>query len=269
MKALFKNKKLMTGIIATMIGVTILLAGLTLAWFTSSGSTSTNNVTMGSLDVTAKVHNYNTIVAQPGIDIPDQLASVQNLGTLPALAKLTFDVQINNGSGWGPAAPGLVEVDFQVEGSKWAVDEDGKPVTVHEMGFWTHANGESFYSWGTYDGDLYVAMQGNDRLHFAYTVTPKGGPTGMGNDYQGAEIRVLVKWEATQLWADGAIFDTFGIDYFDIDWFVDLYDVFLPDLTVFSFPIGGPPNYAARYAETLENMPNSSFKSFVVDMLGA
>ena len=138
-------------------------------------------------------------------------------------------------------------------------------LTVHEMGLWTHANGQSFYSWGTYNGDIYVAMQGNDKLHFAYTITPSGN---MGNEYQGAQIRVLVHWEATQLWADGTILDTFGMEFDDIDWYADINDVFLPDMTVFSLPIGGP-NYAARYAETLESMPESSFKSFVIKMLGA
>jgi len=42
MKKLFKNKKLMAGVITVMVGITILLAGIAYAWFFGSGIDETN-----------------------------------------------------------------------------------------------------------------------------------------------------------------------------------------------------------------------------------
>ena len=255
MKVLFGNKKTAAGIVATMVGVTVLLAGLSLAWFTSTGSTASNNVTMRNLDVIADVHNYQTLVAQPGIDVPDQVGYVQNLGNLPTLVKLSFDVSIERADGT-PGDPALVNVAWQIEGSngRQINDGTGNMIEVHPMGFWMHSNNIDVYMWGEYDGDIYVAMQGPDKLHFAYTIATDG--QNMGNEYQGAKIQVAVKWEATQLWADGAIYDTFGIDFDDISWFADSHGVFLPGLTVFSLPIDG----GNSAADLLDSIPDSSFR---------
>lgn len=268
MKKLFKNKKITTGIVATTAGVTVLLASLSLAWFISSGSVAANTITMGTLDVTASLGAHEIGVSEPGMDHYNQIGKIQNLGNLPTLVKLSLDSEITMADGTAGNA-GLVDLELQLAGSdgKFVPSGFGYDVKAHELGMWFDFDKNNVYMWGELDGDIYIAMQGDDELHFAYTVDTDG--RNMGNEYQESSINVSVEWEATQLNRDGAIEDVFGIDIRDINWLPGFIEAGTePGFVMFSAPTGSAADRAAQViANVLEDLPECGYRTLLESIL--
>ena len=268
MKKIFKNKKMTTGAIVLMTGVTILLAGLTLAWFTSTGSTATNTITMGTLDITAELGNYQIDNAEPGMDYYNQIGKVQSLGSIPALVKLSLNTEITMADG-AAGDPNLVTNELQIGGTNGRSVSSGMgyDIKAHELGMWFDFDKNYIYMWGELNGDIYIAIQGPDALHFAYTVDTDG--KNMGNDYQGASIDVSVEWEATQLLSNGAIEDIFGIDINDINWYPGFVEAGEPGFVAFSEPMGGGSRAAQVLASVIEDLPECGYKTLLESVLAA
>jgi len=209
MKAIFRNKRLTTGAIAIMVGVTILLAGIAFAWFTSSGSSTPGTVTMGTLIVEADFLSedfVSTIPLYPGMTYPwleDLRVSVQSKGTLAALAQLDLNAVVTLAGAQEPkASTEAVIAELLVDGN----DDDLLP-----LGLWLDANDPDPTKWATYiwmydekdPNVIYVSLDGNRELEFGFSVVTVGEK--MGNEYQGAKIDVNLAYEGVQMLPDAAI----------------------------------------------------------------
>ena len=250
---LFKNKKVMSGIIASMVGVAILMTGMTFAWFTSSGSVS-NDFTMGTLEVQGGLVNAEFPVMYPGEVKVNNIGWIQNTGNLAAFAELDLIVEVILANGTVLTNPDVVTVEIQKEGNVLL----GSGQKVHPLGFWYREDGTDFYIWGKGPNDkLFVTMEGNDRLHFAYTVKTDG--PGMGNEFMGATVRVRLAWRATQALPE-VTKDFFGFYFDDIDW--DYFDAYvgLPASVPFGLSLRTP---AERFAETLSRIPAGAYRDLV------
>ena len=216
MKKLFKNKKLMAGVITVMVGITILLAGIAYAWFFGSGIDETNATgetddmdVVCSLDADTEVF-YRAIVPGDEMDgigwIQPEGLKVWN-GSTGMLVKLNFDeIQLTDAA--GDPVPLLADSsDPTTAVITLGLKEDGyyddyiDMQTAFPMGCWygTDANGDwVMYQWCKGDdGDYYVEIFGNDTLHFGYTVEASG--RYMTNKYRNVDIDLNFSWNWIQL----------------------------------------------------------------------
>jgi len=273
-----KNKKMMTGLITSLVGLTILLTGLTLAWFTSSGSVFNKTIKAGSFEVIATLSPTEFGLTYPGDDLRDNIGTVRKTGNLPALAKLEFVIEAviksdDNGkplpqSEWYTVKnPDDIYVVVQEDGAKKThyIPGYGTVVEVlaHKLGDWVRPDFSRWYHWGKGpDGNYYVVIDGDDTLRFAYTLESDGAK--IGNKYQNAAIDVKLDWLATQLMPDEAIEDVLGLGYTDIDWF-DYY-LELPFPVPFSF---GGSTYADSLAKRIDSLPESAYRTFLEGRLAS
>jgi hypothetical protein len=274
MKTLLKNKRTMAGTIAILFGLTILLVGLSQAWFTSSGSELGSTIVMGDLKVIAELEDEEITLAYPGVDYQDLLGAVQlQEGSLDALVKLSFstEVTIKSDSDGYPLDeddwytlnnPDVVKVTFQEDG---ATNSSGG-VLANPFGIWLNNDDLTSYLWAKDSGgDTYVWMGGYDILHFAYTVDTVGAD--MGNVYKNAVIKVSVNWQAVQSIPDGAIMNEFGIAppvEASFEFYEDVIITYPDDTTIFSpFVIGIGPELsnAEKLGAIADKLPESALKN--------
>ena len=269
---IFNNKKMMSGVIATLVGLTILLTGLTYAWFTSSGSVLNNTMKVGALEVITTLDPTEFGIVYPGAIIKDNIGRVRRAGNLPTLAQLKFvlDVQIRSDENGKPLPENLWYTVTNPDDIRVVVQEDGavrphfipgygvvNEVLAHKMGDWVRPDFSVWYHWGKGpDGNYYVVLDGSDNLRFAYSVEAKGKE--MGNKYMNAAIDVKVDWKATQLYPDEAIEDVFGLGYNDVNWFD--YFLELPYPVPFTTE---SPTYAQKLAERIEGLPECAYRTFL------
>ena len=282
----FKNKKMMTGIIASLVGVSILMTGLTLAWFTSTGNVSSNDINLGTLKVVGELLTTNEVNMLPGVSIDNNIGWIQNLG-MDALAQLKFDIEVTKKSTLdadGNAVPidnpddyikvvNPPEVWLEIQEDGYATPAIGPfpaEVIAHPLGVWMRdasADGTmEFYTWakvGAPDNRLFVAMGGNDKLHFAYSIKNNGA--AMNNSWQGATVNVKFTWDAIQISPDAAIFDRFGANLSDILFWELPGVVFLTasdasPFQPFNIVIQTP---AERFAAKVASMPEGAFKTYI------
>ena len=212
MKTLLKNKRLISGLVATTLGVAILVMSLSFAWFTSDGSAA-NTITLGSLKVTGGFYSLNEQGDQnyPGTQYyHDQAAWLKKDGNLQGFVQLdmygilTQDPALGNGSGkvdW---------VSIKEEGVPAFTNSAGVdiPAKAHELGVWYNLANDDCYTWfiGA-DGKYYVEIDGNDRIHVGYDVDI---PTDLGNAWQGAALEIKFDWLAVQARPQEAAVEVFG-----------------------------------------------------------
>ena len=277
MRVLFGSKKLRTGVIATLVGVAILLTGLTYAYFSSRGSADVGKVTVGSLRVVATLEDADDAFMGPGYTQDGFIGTIQNKGTLEALTKIDFGYNITiksdgNGDPLDPAdyypAPAdqqYIKVRLLEEGYQSPVDEDRY---AHELGLWiNNTNGNSYIWTNGADGNCYIIMVGSDVLHFAYEIVVEGDAPF---DYMDADIAITLDYVASQLVPDAAVMETFGIA--DIDTFLDYdyYDgfvVFDPagyGTTIRPFIVTDPVSLAI---DRISQMQDSSIKTQLLEIL--
>jgi len=278
MRAIYSSKKLMVGLITILLGVSILMTGISYAWFTSSGISKANILTVKDGDIVgeikAEIGAEELRITYPGEVIPDLIGRAYSTGGLPVLMKLDLSATIRMLDG-SPGDSNLVTVDFQPGGTIGGSTNSGfipiYSTIAYPMGTWI--NGSSHYRWGEYNGSIYVAISGTDMLHFAYTVRTNG--QAMGNEYQNATIHVNLKWESTQLLADGAIYDVFGgISSNDINWFSPIINAgdlgFVPANPFSPFSIGldsEEPELTALLADIIAGLPQCSYRTSLVELL--
>lgn len=252
----FSNIEVMSGLIASLLGVTILLTSLTLAWPVSSDS-ATNDIKFGSLKVEAGLLEYQHPIMEPGEDKRNNIGWVQNLGNLPVIARLDFTVQVELSDGTVLMNPREVSVKLQENGTTYSFT--GTP--AKPFGLWYREDNFNYYAWFKGPDDkLYVVMDGSDRLNFAYTISTDDG--AIEPEFQDAVVRVELEWKATQVWSDAAITDMLAHDFDDI--IQGAYHAFLEIPFVVS-PLSlaaEAKTPAERFAEKLERMPEGAFKDF-------
>ncbi|MCL2151890.1 MAG: hypothetical protein FWH57_02855 [Oscillospiraceae bacterium] len=221
MKKLMKNKRTITGLVAMTLGVAILLMGLSLAWFTSSGGGTVNTIELGTLivDGDLEIEDAGLVFNYPGTEVYyEGVAWIKNVGSLNALCQLDIKTTIYDADAqgvvtWGPvedATKARVEI---IEDETTFINDPFGAATVlkktHELGTWGiyyPLSGDfDSYNWlvGA-DGKYYVQMFGNDDLHFAYNLILDPslyGDSTVANpkaDYQGSFVDVQLKWNAVQ-----------------------------------------------------------------------
>jgi len=180
MKTLLKNKKLISGLLALMLGVAILVMSLSLAWFVSEDDDVSGTITIGSLGIVVTL--VDQLDASDPIDIyPEteyyfnQLAKVQKKGSIDAFVQINFQaIEAANG---GIVPP----VDFTVlEAGIPPIAGIPAPARAYPLGLWSDSNYITDYAWyAGADGRYYVEMMGspggaafyaNDELHFGYNI---------------------------------------------------------------------------------------------------
>ena len=198
MKKLMKNKRMISGLVATTLGVAILLMSLSLAWFTTSGGGKVNEIVLGKLDIEGELDfEPEEVYLYPGTPTYfNQVAYIQNTGTLNALCQLDIKTTIDKVG--LPLTNPLIYTKIVEDATYDNYDPSIKK--THELGTWGMYDPDegvfTSYNWlkGA-DGKYYIEMFGNDELHFAYDfILDKD----LGNDYQAAPIKVQLTWEAIQ-----------------------------------------------------------------------
>lgn len=271
---ILKNKRMLTGLIASLIGLSVLMTGLSLAWFTNSGAQPNSGVDLSTLGVTVGLQKESFGIMYPGQNYIDNIASIRNYGNIQTLVQLDLiaDVLIRSDADGNPlpesqyytirAPKELFTIVEQEKGASRLIGFDGgKPVyetLAHPLGDWFKPDFSSWYHWGVLDGKLYVAMDGNDELRFAYTIDTNGKE--MGNLYQNAVVSVKVEWLATQYIPDAAIKDVLGIDFNDVKWFEEVR--VLDGVGPFSLV-----RYADALAERIAGLPDCSYRRFLENKL--
>jgi hypothetical protein len=204
MKAILKNKKLMTGAIAIMVGVTILLGGMTFAVWANPGTPEAATIDFENPEI--------KVIADP-IDLWR--------GLVPGATAIARAEIQPSGINFDPIQFGvLIGFDFEVMVTKAApnsvpavspavtatVVPDGiiDPVTgdyeVYPLGTWLHIADDgqfNFYVWAhNEDGDVYVFVHGDNDLQFAYGVHADLYLTD--NSYRGATVDLAFNYEYVQ-----------------------------------------------------------------------
>ena len=266
MKKLLSNKKVMSGVVASLVGVSVLLTGLTLAWFTDGGRADIGTATLGKFGVKLTAAEVPLdIFNQPGVEFRNELATIQNTEDIFAIAKISLDATVD-----GDVSSNLVSL-WQKDGAVEVYEGVLEKRNALPLGMWMSASG-GFYNWGyDADGNVYVELGGKDVLDFAYTLKALGT---MDNTYQGKEVKVELVMEATQGTFDEAIKQELGIDRKDIKWYLDepFEDKFdeglcvlaeglrwflLPEKTR-SFSAASSFDPVQRLAEVIESLPVES-----------
>ncbi|MCP1101397.1 hypothetical protein M2454_001133 [Aequitasia blattaphilus] len=202
-KAVFSNKVLL---IVAAVALTMAAAvGFTYAWFTTSVNMGNTSVNMGRLQVEATFPTEDeAVVYEPGLEV-EKSGSLKNTGSMASFVKVTIEPTVikrsdENGNPTTPSAPitddpNVLQIfDDSLLGYKMEGEEGA----------------DSFYWYKDGEGNYYVLMDGNAAPDVNYTVAFNG--SGMGNDYQGAEIIISGNWKATQA-LEQAIVDEFGVDF--------------------------------------------------------
>jgi len=202
MKKLLKSKKILIAIAATALGIGVLLAGLTGAWWyiLPTGEPDTVDYEMGKLDIAVTLDAASgTVVYQPGDTAWAGGATVENIGNIDAFVKLDFGVY--------EGTTLVSDINFGI-----AFDEDEENFAV-EDGYAT------FYKSTATPPSYYLAIAAGAKVTFTDCIELKfiGGETGspfkdkdaqgpnndgtvgMNNSYMEKTYSVALDWAATQV----------------------------------------------------------------------
>jgi len=236
MKTLLKNKRLISGLVALMLGVAILVMSLSLAWFTSEDEDTSGTITIGSLKVYTELIDLYPDDSNPNDAYPEsehykwQLAKLWKKGSIDAFVQINLEAVL-------PAQAGP---DVEVPPVELVIREDGIPngaprndpdvmagthghgARAYPLGLWMDLDGECSYAWfiGA-DGKYYVEMCGagknyaNDELHIGYSILfPEDKLTNPKyNDLEEPyQFDVNLKVKGVQAFPETARIDYFGAD---------------------------------------------------------
>ena len=176
MKTLLKNKKLLSGLVATMLGVAILVMSISLAWFTSEDKADAGPISLGSFGVKTLLEPIEDLGGKwgfPGSDVYyNQVGKVWKLGSIDGFVKVQLTI--------------AGETDYV--GPIYAqIKEDGVPGRAYPLGIWIEdpdyveqngapKPGDKLVAYMWYigqDGEYYVEIigePGDDELHFGYDI---------------------------------------------------------------------------------------------------
>jgi len=207
MKKLFRNKKVFVGAVTIMIGVSLLMAGLSYAWFNLSGAgDNTNVITIGAIEIEAEVEANNTVLNATVDTVWDQEGYVKNNGSTDAFVKLIFSAETTKTYGLD-GKPIANPNDYTVD-----LNDVNVSVVLQSAGLdgvWYYQN----LSTGKFE--YFVNLAGGANYDFLYAVM--FDLANMEADYMGAQIKINISYEATQA-VDEAINAKFGFS----DWWTDL-----------------------------------------------
>ena len=206
MKTLFRNKKLMTGVITVMVGVTILLAGIAFAWFFGVGGDPGEDFLAGDMDVVVDLNLDDDIFWRPILpgDTDEGVGVIYapDNNPLPG-TDMHFDNPFT--AMFSVDAAKIVKRDGTLGDPTvltFVVDEKGRDGVAWPLGEWVDFSNADYTKWSMYnwmkgkDGNYYVEMYGNDKLHFAYEVIADGYK--MDNSYRGAKISMASHYSWVQ-----------------------------------------------------------------------
>ncbi|MCL1859307.1 MAG: hypothetical protein FWF92_08755 [Oscillospiraceae bacterium] len=215
-KELLTNKKFLIGLIVIALGVTIILSGITGAWWyiTSDDDASlAASLDMGNLEVLVElIGPAPDKVYHPG-DEQSFSVAVENKGSADAFVKLDF-------IGDDDSESGNVKVHIKSD----VIEELTKPSNEY-----IDFEGDSFCLYMDSGNNIYLALYGETTvtLKDCVTVNLIGGSDdetdnysdediGMKNDTMNSTVEITLEWEATQAIRE-AVLAKFGIDMFDLD----------------------------------------------------
>lgn len=179
-----KNKKMILG--SSILLVVLLVIGGTMAWFTASTDPITNNFTAGTLTINLVDEFEGAQNVNPG-DCFEKEVYVENTGTKQAFVRIKKDIAFD----------------------KVGLDLDVVEYTLGEG--WEEHNGYFYYTQAlaAKDGDVVAKTTNlfaanNDGKNICFN-----GPN-MDNDYQGAQLDIVVEAEAIQV-TNGAAEAEWGV----------------------------------------------------------
>jgi len=202
MKKLLASKKILISIAAVALGIGVLLAGLTGAWWyiLPTDEPDTVDYEMGKLDIAVTLDAVSgTVVYQPGDTAWAGGATVENTGNIDAFVKLDFGVY--------EGSVIVSDVNFEI-----AFDEDPDNFEV-EDGYAT------FYKSTAATPNYYLAISAGAKVIFTDCIELKfiggeaanpfkdkdgegpnnDGTVGMNNSYMEKTYSVALDWAATQV----------------------------------------------------------------------
>ena len=247
MEKLFKRKIIMVGAITALMGMTIMLAGLTLAWWTYNGRTEGENIITidmdwGNIDNGLRIESWNKdyrweTSISAGWESPHLLGSVRNETNLTYLVPMRFLIEIrtlqdmndpNSFTTWRPATSNEMQAFWLTSGSNDVVKPGvNASFSVHPMGIWTiQGRNDVMYTWGhdPIANEIYITMRGNDQLHFAYYLTVN--PDLDKDIYDRAEFRVSIRTTSFEILPGQGPENIIPPEYYNrIEWFQTRVDV--------------------------------------------
>jgi hypothetical protein len=205
MKTLFRNKKLMTGVITVMVGITILLAGIAFAWFFGASGNFDEEFEAGDMGAVAKFDLKDKVLNRPILP-GDKELGVGEL-SVPAGVKMHLEnpmiVMLDVSASKVIAKDGTA---LPTDVINFIIDEDGVDGEAWPLGMWIDVGDPvdlstaKIYTWmkgngdkDIYDNKIYVEMMGGDTLHYGFEIEADGM---MDNRYLGAKITLGngVRW---------------------------------------------------------------------------
>ena len=194
MKTLFRNKKLMTGVITVMVGITILLAGIAFAWFFGANGNFDEKFDAGDMGAEADFDLAGKVLSRPvlpgdtergigEITVPNDVVMHNENPMLVRVAVGASEIIAKNGD------------SLPTDALTFAMDENGEPGEAWPLGFWMdvgtgavpdYLNAKTYLWLKGGDGNVYVEMYGDDTLHYAFDIEAVGNK--MDNRYLGAKI---------------------------------------------------------------------------------
>lgn len=183
-----KKRKIM--LLASMMLAVLLIAGGTFAWFTASADPVVNEFTAGTVDLEIKEIFDGAPNVNPG-DCYKKVIYIKNTGTKKAYIRIKADA-----------------VFTALEGH--TLSNDVLRYGLAEPGFfgllpgWTEKDGYFYYNHIVYPGHYTKPLLNCNRICF-------DGPS-MGNEYQGAELKITINAEAIQA-TNGAIQAEWGVSF--------------------------------------------------------
>ena len=249
------------GIIATIVGVALLLTSLSFAWFTAGGDADPGDIEVGSIRASLTIEALDptgtVVIMGPGYDITGQKAVFQSTGSLDTLTRFKSFCNVTitcdaNGvplapSAYYPAPAGENYVTIAIMPAGWTNPDD--PTDFYEpLGTWIDAAGNA-YIWGLgTDGNTYLLSNGAKELYFAIQIIIADDTP---NKYMDAIVECGFSFLAGQALPDRAVPATFGIALTDID-----FDAW----TGFVMPLTRAANPLAAAWDKINAMPASAAK---------
>lgn len=199
-KSKLSNK---TKIILTGIALLLSIVGTTYAWWTAQFET-TQNITMGNLNITGNFPQLEAALYEPGTSA-EMSGEIKNTGTIPALIRLENNSQIK--FVYSDDALTLIPANDR----KFVSDQEGsvqlsmKPTS----GLYNDPSNSTAYWFKDGQDNTYLLLDPKSKVEVVCTAYFDGGI--MGARYQESLIQVKTKMRATQV-LEGAIKSEFGIN---------------------------------------------------------
>jgi len=224
MKKLMANKKIFMGVIAVMIGVSVLATALSYAWWNISNTgDGVNVISLGKMDIDLKL-DEDAFFFMGGDLVDDSYGegSIKNTGTVNAFVKINFTADTIFMSGDEIPNDDIVNVYLEYR------DYDFSGNTLSNDQWYFYDKGD-----GTFD--YFVLLMPSEEFAFFYKVRFDGDK--MGNEYMEATIEIKSEYTATQF-HESAIKAELGVDLNDLVKFNDSQRDDSGDDNFYPFSIG-------------------------------